>query len=88
MTTTNTRSEALDLADWIKQNGLYVPALYREEIESALRALAQQSERDEALMRQAAEALESLFSGQADADRAKRCSTAITALRERLAEQK
>ena len=35
------------------------------------------------VMKQALEALESLFSGKADQDRAKRCSDAITAIRAR-----
>ena len=48
--------------------------------------------KDEALrveraLKLALEALESLFSGKADQDRAKRCSDAITAIREALAEQ-
>jgi hypothetical protein len=44
-------------------------------------------ERDEALMRQALEALESLFSWQADPDRGQRCSNAVVALRTRLGNQ-
>jgi hypothetical protein len=39
---------------------------------------------DRELLRQALEALESLFSGQADPDRAKRCSDAIVAIRAHL----
>lgn len=41
-------------------------------------------ERDEALLRQALEALESLFSGEVDTDRLRRCNDAVMVLRERL----
>jgi hypothetical protein len=56
-------------------------------IADALSRARHRIERDEALLRQALEALESLFSWQADPDRGQRCSNAIAALRERLGEK-
>jgi len=100
MTTTNTRSEALRLAELLELLEFNAKTYIAHDAAATLRTLAQQSERDEALMQQALEALETISDALQNkvvqmrtgivigGFAVEQTQAAITELRERLSEQK